>query len=140
MAAEVLGEPAVRLGDLVAELTWPAGVEVGLVETAGGVRSPLAVDGDAVALTTVLQPDLVVLVADAQLGAINAVRSSLDALSTPAAGDCPIVVFLNRFDADVEVQARNVRWLTGESALVVETDLVALGARVAELTRAKVDP
>ncbi len=34
-----------------------AGPEVGLVETAGGVRSPLAADGDAVTLIEELQPD-----------------------------------------------------------------------------------
>ena len=47
MAAESLGRPPFRIDNLVAELVWPdRAVDVGLVETAGGVRSPLAGDGD----------------------------------------------------------------------------------------------
>ena len=51
------------------------------METAGGVRSPQADDGDAVDLVRLLAPDLVVLVADAGLGTINAVRLCVDALA-----------------------------------------------------------
>ena len=58
----------------------PDPVDVGLVETAGGIRSPLAVDGDCLALCEALAPDVIVLVADAGLGTINAVRLTLDAL------------------------------------------------------------
>ena len=61
MAAEALGRPPFTIQDLMSELRWPPpsdapasvdaeSVDVGLVETAGGVRSPLAADGDAVAL------------------------------------------------------------------------------------------
>ena len=42
MAADALGRPPFTLADLVDEINWPDGVEVGLVETAGGVRSPMA--------------------------------------------------------------------------------------------------
>ena len=52
-----------------------------LVESVGGVRSPLAADGDTVALVAALQPALVVLVADAELGTINVVRLSVDVLA-----------------------------------------------------------
>ena len=46
MAAEALGRPVPTVAELVAELVWPADVAgtpgtLGLVETAGGVRSPL---------------------------------------------------------------------------------------------------
>ncbi len=54
---------------------------MGLVETAGGVRSPLAADGDCLDYCAALDPDVVVLVADAGLGTINAVRLTLDALA-----------------------------------------------------------
>ena len=84
MAAEALGRPPFRSADLVGELGWPCDpVDVGLVETAGGVRSPLAADGDCAALCAALAPDLVVLVADAGLGTINAVRLTVDALREP---------------------------------------------------------
>ena len=73
--------PAVHLADLVDELAWPDGVEVGLVETAGGVRSPMAADdADGVALAAALMPDVVVLVADAGLGTINSIRLAVTAL------------------------------------------------------------
>ena len=82
MAADVLGRPRFTIADLVEELAWPDGpVDVGLVETAGGVRSPMADDGDCVALCDGVAPDVVLLVADAGLGTINAVRLSVDALA-----------------------------------------------------------
>jgi dethiobiotin synthetase len=144
MAAEVLGRPAFSIGDLVTELRWPedeaAGadgadaaqaVDVGLVETAGGVRSPLATDGDCLALCQALDPDLVALVADAGLGTINAVRLSIEALRAHVP-DGAVVVVLNRFDAAVDLHLRNRAWLRGRDALTVvempggETDLAGL--------------
>ena len=114
MAAAVLGRPAFTLSDLVAEITWPEGIEVGLVETAGGVRSPLAADdGDAVALTAALMPDVLVVVADAGLGTLNAVRLTLaafDDLLDAREGLEPLVV-LNRFDPTVELHRLNLAWL-----------------------------
>ncbi|HEX3334775.1 MAG TPA: dethiobiotin synthase, partial [Acidimicrobiales bacterium] len=43
MAAEALGRPSFTVSELVDELRWPqeVPVDVGLVETAGGLRSPL---------------------------------------------------------------------------------------------------
>jgi dethiobiotin synthetase len=109
MAAEVLGRPPFTIEDLASELRWPSdAVDVGLVETAGGVRSPLATDGDAVSLCHELTPDLLVLVADAGLGTINAVRLTIEALR---AVEVPQVVVLNRFDASIDLHVRNRSWL-----------------------------
>ena len=135
MAAEALGRPPFAIADLVHELRWPHDpVEVGLVETAGGVRSPLAADGDCVALCGALEPDLVVLVADAGLGTINAVRLSVEALGGVRA---PAVVVLNRFDATADVNIQNGEWLRVRDGLTIlqspgdEQELVdlALGRR-----------
>ena len=116
MAAEALGLPAFTIDDLVGEIRWPdAFVDVGLVETAGGVRSPLAADGDCVALCAALEPDLVVLVADAGLGTINAVRLSLGVLVGLRA---PVVVVLNRFDDTLDVHVRNRDWLRTEGVRI----------------------
>ena len=81
---------------------------MGLVETAGGVRSPLATDGDAVSLCQELEADLLVLVADAGLGTINAVRLTTEALGTVGT---PLVVVLNRFDESIDLHVRNRSWL-----------------------------
>ena len=74
MAAESLGLAPFRLADISSELHWPPGVDVGLVEPAGGVASPQAADADSVDVVERLAPDLVVLVAGAGLGALNDVR------------------------------------------------------------------
>jgi dethiobiotin synthetase len=59
--------------ELLGGLAPPSGgTDVLFVEGAGGPRSPLAHDGDNVDLAEALAPDLVVLVADAGLGVINA--------------------------------------------------------------------
>ncbi len=116
MAAEALGRPPFGLGDLLEELSWPSEqVDVGLVETAGGLRSPLAADGDCAALSRALAPELVVLVADAGLGTINAVRLTAEVL------DAPCVVVLNRFDPSSDLQARNLGWLRERDGMRVVT-------------------
>ena len=119
MAAAALGRPAFAIADLVDELavSWPhEPVDVGLVETAGGVRSPIADDGDCLHLCRALGPDQVVLVADAGLGTINAVRLSADSLGEIAAH---VVVVLNRFDPTEDVHIQNAEWLRSRDGLTV---------------------
>jgi dethiobiotin synthetase len=120
MAAEALGRAPFTISDLIEELTWPEGIEVGFVEGAGGVRSPLAADGDAVALTEALRPDIVLLVADAGLGVLNLVRLSADAVDHPT-----VLVHLNRFDPAVDLHGRNKEWLERDG-LAVETSVDAV--------------
>jgi len=123
MAAAFLGRPAFTLSDILAEITWPDGIDVGVVETVGGPRSPLASDADSAALTAALEPDLVVLVAPAGLGAVNAVRLSCEALSGIAA---PLVVLLNRYDGS-DLHDRNLRWLQRDGyEVVMRTDDLGL--------------
>ncbi|HEX3622714.1 MAG TPA: dethiobiotin synthase [Acidimicrobiales bacterium] len=123
MAAAFLGVAPPSLDDLLGELRWPQGTEVGLVETVGGPRSPIAEDADSVDLAAALAPDLTVLVAHAGLGAINGVR-----LSAPVCPR-PLVVFLNHFDGG-DLHDRNRRWLQADGVEVV-VDRVELARRVA---------
>jgi len=125
MAAEALGRPPFTVADLVGELAWPPAVGVGLVEAAGGVRSPIAADGDGVALAAALHPEHVVLVADAGLGTINGVRLAIAALAS-----WPVIVVLNRYDPADDLHARNIEWLAGRDGLDVVTDPDALVAPV----------
>ncbi len=124
MAAEVLGLPVPTLAEL-ADLSWPEGVDVGFVETAGGVRSPMAADGDAADLVRRLAPDLVLLVADAGLGVINAVRLSVAPLA-----DLPLVVWLNRYDPADDLHRRNRAWLAEGDGLPVVVDVAGFWAAV----------
>lgn len=125
MAAEALDRPPFTIADLAAELAWPPGVGVGLVESAGGVRSPLASDGDTVALAAALRPERIVLVADAGLGTINGVR-----LAAAALAGWPTVVVLNRFDPASDLHHRNHRWLADRDGLDVVTGPAGLVAPV----------
>lgn len=125
MAAAELGRPAFTLADLVGEVRWPGSLAggdpagVGLVETAGGVLSPQAADGDAAAMARLLRPDVLVLVADAGLGTIHAVRACLPALAAAAeVGRAPrTVVVLNRFEPGATLHRRNVEWLRRHDGL-----------------------
>ncbi len=118
MAAEALGRPQFTVSELVAEMVWSSDpVKVGVVEMAGGVRSPQASDGDTTDFVTALRPDVVVLVADAGLGTINGVRLSMDALGTVVGADpgIPVIVVLDRFDGLHDVHRSNREWLVNRS-------------------------
>jgi dethiobiotin synthetase len=117
MAADLLGLPAFTVADLIDELRWPeVPVDVGLVETAGGLRSPLADDGDCLAFVETLRPDVVVLVADAGLGTLNAVRLTAQALGPRARN---VAVVLNRFEMASDLHQRNLSWLAHRDAMHV---------------------
>ncbi len=122
MAAEALGRPLFTTAELVADVVWPtSAVDVGVVETAGGVRSPQSSDGDVTDLVRALRPERIVLVADAGLGTINAVRLSMDALAgASSVGEVPIVV-LDRFDGEHDLHRRNRSWLAERDRYVVVT-------------------
>jgi dethiobiotin synthetase len=129
IAAERLGLPPFTTEELVRELAAP---EHGLtvVESVGGVRSPISTDGDTTDLADAVDPALVLLVADAGLGTINAVRLSLDALARHR-----VIVFLNRFDPNDEVHVGNAEWLRSHRVAEPLTSLDALVATVSALLR-----
>jgi 8-amino-7-oxononanoate synthase len=115
MAADALGRPSFTLDELVEELQWPeVAVAVGFLETAGGLRSPLADDGDCLTLVVATMPDVIVLVADAGLGTINSVRLTMNELNRLPAD---VVIVLNRFDAGSELHQRNLSWLRERDGL-----------------------
>jgi dethiobiotin synthetase len=114
MAADALGRPAFTIDELISEMIWPGGTAVGLVESAGGVLSPIADDADGVSLAERLNPDLVVLVADAGLGTINAVLLSVGVLEP-----WPVIVVLNRYDQLDDLHRRNRAWLVDRAQLDV---------------------
>jgi dethiobiotin synthetase len=113
MAADALGLGTIRLQDLIAETPWPA-TQLALIETAGGLCSPIAHDADNLELIHRLNPNEVILVADAGLGTLNAVRLCLRALE-----GVKTTVFLNRFDASKDLHRRNREWLLKEGVKVV---------------------
>jgi len=128
MAADALGRPLIKIAELAAETTFPDHVDVGVVETAGGVRSPLAHDGDTVDLIALLKPDSSVLVADAGLGTINAVLLSFAALAP-----LRVHVILNRFHPGDPLHAANRTWLQEHFGVDVTVDIESLADRVAPL-------
>jgi dethiobiotin synthetase len=128
MAARELGLPPFTTADLAGGIVWPASVDVGLVEGVGGPRSPISDDGDNVDLAHLLAPDVVVLVADAGLGTVNAVRLSVAALA-----DFPVVVALNRYAAGSDgdpLHARNLEHLTTVDGFDVVTSPRELADRM----------
>jgi dethiobiotin synthetase len=130
MAADVLGRERLVLADLVHELagSWGDGpADVRMVELAGGIWSPIAHDADGLDLTAALAPDHIVLVADAGLGTINAIRPAVAALAPVA----PVTTLLNRFDPGSELHRRNLDWLRTRDGLDVVTSIAELADAVA---------
>ena len=92
----------------------------------GGVRSPLAADGDTVGARRRARPALVVLVADAGLGTINLVRLSVERARANSASSSTSTASTR---AD-ELHVRNRDWLATREGLDVVTDLEALATFV----------
>jgi dethiobiotin synthetase len=121
MAANVLGRPRILLQEVLAETVWPESLDVAVVETVGGVRSPLAHDGDSIDLVRGLQPDQIVLVADAGLGTLNAVKLTLGHLQ-----NWPTKVFLNRYEPANCLHRLNLEWLVTRDNVIAVTSSEAL--------------
>jgi dethiobiotin synthetase len=132
MAAASLGVTVPTIKGMVRELdeSWPAaGVDVILVEGAGGVASPLAADGDTADLARALDADLALLVADAGLGVINACRLSVNHLAP-----LPTVVHLNRYNAGSGLHRANAGWLAERDGFTVTTEIPHLAALLLALS------
>ena len=123
MAAQALRRPEPRVGQLARE--FRASAEIILVEGVGGVRSPLAIDGDTSDLARMLDARCVVLVARPDLGTINEVRLACQALA-----DLEVIVFLNRFDPFDDLHRRNRDWLRHYDRLSVHTEVESIAERL----------
>jgi len=103
-----------------------------LIETAGGLCSPISHDADNLQMLNAIEPDYVVLVADAGLGTINAIRLCMKALSGVKLSGVKVIVYLNRFDTNDTVHASNRRWLAEhyqiETTISVEQCWQQIGA------------
>lgn len=138
MAADVLNRPSILVGDLLDEMKAASTpVNLGLVEMAGGVASPIAhVAADSqMDLLRALVPDSVVIVADAGLGTISAVLTSVEWIVRRMADPKSprLVVMLNRFDPSVELHQLNSAWLATRGLNVVTSvseEPVAAGAKL----------
>ncbi|MCB1272417.1 MAG: dethiobiotin synthase [Microthrixaceae bacterium] len=117
MAAEVLGRRAPYLEEHTATMTSRR-CDLTLVETVGGVLSPIAADAHSAAFANSLQPTVAVLVADAGLGVIDSVRKSMLALSPLSP-----LVYLNRFDPNDELHRLNRRWLSERDRIETWVDM-----------------
>ena len=127
MAAQALNRPPFTVAELLGELHWPGPdrCRVGLLETAGGLLSPQAEDGEGTAVLAGVQPDLVLVVADAALGVVHAVRAVVGRLAWPS------VVILNRYDPSADVHRRSRHWLVERDGLIV-LGLPGAGAELAQ--------
>lgn len=124
MAAAALGAPSFTIADLAAETrAGTPGAGPLFVEGAGGPRSPLAADGDNVDFARAVGAQLAIVVADAGLGTINAVRLSVDALT-----GFDVVVVLNRYDPHDDLHRRNHDWLAGAGYQVLTSVEALVGA------------
>lgn len=121
MAADVLHKPRIELDELIDEIAWGENLDVGAVETVGGPRSPLGHDGDSAEFIRRLRPDRTLLIADASLGTLNAVRLSLACI-----GADTVTVFLNRYEESNETHRLNRRWLAEHYDIPTLIDIVAL--------------
>jgi len=117
MAAAMVGAPIPNLAELLD--LWPCddGTALLFIETAGGLRSPQAIDADALDVTAWIDPEVVVIVAKDEIGVISQVRLCCDALADRL-GATPIVVILNQMPGTTP-SLLNSAWLREEDGFDV---------------------
>lgn len=125
MAASALGLASFSVADLITDLA-PNDADVVFVEGAGGLRSPLASDGDTLTMMQTIEPDLIVVVGDAELGTINSLRLTVDAITHGVATGPRIIAYLNRFQPNNDLHERNQRWLIEIDGFDVVTSPIQL--------------
>lgn len=116
MAADKLGRRCPTIKELAAGCRFDERIDVGFVEGVGGLYSPLAADGHNLDLIERLAPDLVIVVASADLGSIHDTTAA-----TVPLGTHPHAIFLNRFDPATEIHALNLDWLRRSGLQVAAT-------------------
>ena len=108
--------------------TWMAAAVLARFRSAGlrvGARKPAQSFDAGEEPTDADVPDVVLLVADAGLGTINAVR-----MSVAAFGERQVVVVLNRFDEHDPLHRSNRDWLSCRDGFDVVTGAEAAAARI----------
>ena len=95
-------------------------VDVGLVETRRRSAVAVAHDGDGVALARALGAD-----SSSSWPTPAWARSTPCGRPSTASPTLPVVVHLNRFDADDPLHVANLRWLTDVDGLRVVVDAAA---------------
>jgi len=81
--------------------------DICFIEGAGGLLSPLTLDGDNLEFLKLLRPNLVIAVAISGLGVINLVKMTAGYLS-----EFQVAFFLNYYDSISEVHKESFEWLT----------------------------
>lgn len=122
MAAEAAGMPPVLVEGLLADIVWPdPGPHLGLVEQAGGIGAPQALDADGVEMARRLGPDCVVLVVRPGLGTLSDTRLAVMAVRAVMPAQCELLVYMNRFEARDTLHRANLQWLREREDLEVLT-------------------
>ncbi len=132
MAADALRLPPILLQDLMNEIAATS-ADVMMLEGAGGLRSPLAHDGDGLDLMTQLPTALAVVVADAGLGTINAVTLTVDAIRLHCR--VPIAVILNRYNPADSLHVANRVYLQHHSPARILTTIAELAIEIINVHR-----
>jgi dethiobiotin synthetase len=127
MAAVELGENPFALREMIKDLRFDQVADVSILEAAGGLRSPQAIDGDCLDVIKHLGPDLIVLVARSGLGAIHEVRSTAAFINSEK-----LFVFLNYFSNDDLVCRLNKAWLEKNTSLKIFTDIFEISEKISE--------
>ncbi len=130
LAASFLGKDPFTVHDLVEECTFPPSAMYGIIETAGGVRSPQAMDGDCCSLILEFRPDTILLVANAELGVISATLTSIDSLKICDINTDHLIVYINRYDRENLVHLVSKEYLEDVSKLNIAVSIKELAHKV----------
>ncbi len=125
----------------VSDVIFNSQADVGLLEGAGGVLSPFCKDADFIDLMELQKVDIVLCIADATLGSLNAILTNYfgfkyqiekrNYVNLKKAG---FIVFLNRFDEDLRLHQLNYDWLKSNFEQAVYKDIEELSGYLADLS------
>jgi dethiobiotin synthase len=127
-------------------IVFQPNIDIGILEGAGGILSPICTDGDFIDLMEIQKIDLILCVADSTLGSLNSIltnyfgfRYQAEQRNYPHLINVEFVIYLNRFDDNSGVDMLNFEWLKENLNLPIYNEINELGDYVKTIWKMRND-
>ena len=128
--------------DELSNISFQDGIQVGIIEGAGGILSPLCADGDFIDLMYLQKVDVVLCVAEATLGSLNSIlscyygfRDQMNSRGYTSLENIDFLIYLNKFESENRTNELNYLWLRQNTDFKVFTKISEIVQHLTQLIK-----